>query len=297
MTSPFSTLPGRKLLDSLREIFTNKKIYQRQDRFIVFVCGGKEENSFRQQFIDWAQTNLPEFICIKAEDALMDSFAGEGRTFTNLTTFESIIASISDCVLIFPESAGSYAEVGVFATNSEISVKTLVVNPYELQPEPSFLNHGPIDTIDRKSFLKVLSIKYDIADFVMIRQHLLHSVKWPNHRERISHKTFGKFTFKEKLFVVFETLRFLRLADEKTLRQVIVYCFGGNPQYQELRQLLRILQAGKFIERNESYFKVIPGMNLTEIEHLEVETVFLQFNYFYQHNSPELYKVLHEVAK
>ncbi len=96
MTQVFSTSPGQKLLASLREIFTNKRIYQRQDRFIVFVCGGKDENSFRSQFIEWAQSNLPEFICLKAEDALKDSFAGEGRTFVNLTTFESIIASVAN---------------------------------------------------------------------------------------------------------------------------------------------------------------------------------------------------------
>jgi hypothetical protein len=257
---------------------------------------GKEATDFRQQFIEWAQPNLPEFICLKAEDALKDTFVGEGRSFVNLTTFESIIASVADCVLIFPESVGSYAEVGFFATSPEIRAKTLVVNPYAFQAEVSFLNHGPIDTINRDSILKLLSIKYDIVDLAMIRQHLLNSVKWPSHRERIPHKTFGKFTFRERLFVVFEILRFLRLADLKTLRRVLVYCFGGNPKNKELIHLLRILLAAKFIERHEIYFKVIPGMNLMEIEHLEVETVFLQFNHFYKHNSPEIYKALHQVA-
>jgi hypothetical protein len=188
MTQLFSTEPGRKLLASLRDIFTNKRIYQRQDRFIVFVCGGKEENSFRQQFIDWAQSNLPEFICLKAEDALKDTFAGEGRAFVNLTTFESIVASVADCVLIFLESAGSYAEVGFFAAHPEIRAKTLVVNHYDFQIEVSFLNQGPIDTINRESILKLLFIKHDIGDLAMIRQHLLNSVKWPSHRERITPK-------------------------------------------------------------------------------------------------------------
>src|SRR5207302_8031761 len=123
--------------------------------------------------------------------------------------------------------------VGFFATNPEIRAKTLVVNHYEFQAEVSFLNQGPIDTINRESILKLLSINYDIDHLAMVRQHLLNSVKWPSHRERVKHKTFGKFTFREKLFVVFETLRFLRLADLKTLRQVLVHCFGGNPRKEE----------------------------------------------------------------
>src|SRR5712692_10168707 len=104
MPHVFSNPAGRQLLESLRKIFEEKRVFHRKHRFIIFVCGGKlegGENSLRKQFIAWAENQLPEFICLIAEDALKDNFAGEGRTFVNLAKFESIIAEIADCVLIF----------------------------------------------------------------------------------------------------------------------------------------------------------------------------------------------------
>ena len=300
MSKIFSNPAGDQLLTYFREIFTNKRIYQRRDRFILFVCGGQlgvQPSSLRKQFMEWAEVNLPQFICLLAEDALKDSFAGEGRTFVNLASFESIIAEVADAVLIFPESAGSLAEAGFFAS-SEIRNKTLVVNPYRFQAEDSFLNRGPFDTINRDSFLKLLIINDDnIADFVQVQQRLLTGVRWPEHRERLAHKTFGKFTFKEKLFVVFETLRLLRLADLKTLRYVVVKCFGGNPKKQELTHLLRILLAAKLIKREEHYFRAMPNLSLVDIERLEVETVFARVNFYYQKHFPELYRALNETTR
>src|SRR5437867_2128987 len=113
MAHLFSNAAGQQLLATLRNVFQEKRVYHRQHRFIVFVCGGRlEENSLRKQFIDWAEGNLPEFVCLLAEEALKDNFAGEGRTFVNLAKFELVVADVADCVLIFPESAGSYAETG-----------------------------------------------------------------------------------------------------------------------------------------------------------------------------------------
>jgi len=93
-------------------------------------------------------------------------------------------------------------------------------------------------------------------------------------------------------------LRLLRLANLKTLRYVLRACFGGSPQKQELKHLLRILLAAKFIERNQEteYFRTAPGLTLVEIEHLEIERVFAQVQFFYQKYSRELYDALPEVA-
>src|ERR1700749_747315 len=98
----FANQAGRRVFASLRQVFEEKRVYYQKERFIVFVCGGKlgqGDTSLRKQFIDWAEHNLPEFICLLAEEALKDSFAGEGLTFVNLAKFESIIADVADCVL------------------------------------------------------------------------------------------------------------------------------------------------------------------------------------------------------
>ena len=191
---------------------------------------------------------------------------------------------------------GSYAEVGFFSNSSKIRKKTLVVNRLDKQTVDSFLNLGPIDTINRASLLQTVFIDVQkAADFTQVGQRLSGRVKW--QRERLRHKRFGQYNFKQKLLVVFEMLRLLRLADIGTLRHALVACFGGNPTYQELESLLRILLATKFIQQDEDYYKVVAGLTLIEIENLEVEVIFARVGLFYEKHSTELFEALSEVAQ
>ncbi len=300
MSELFSNDAGKQLLASLRQVFKEKRVYhRRKNRFIMFVCGGTldgGELSLRKQFVVWAETNLPDFVCLLAEDALKDSFAQEGRQFVNLAKFESILADVADCVLIFPESPGSFAEAGFFSNSKVIRAKTLVINPLQLQTSESFLNLGPIDTINSFSFLKP-TVLLNASDFTPIRSRLQDRVRWPEHRERLPYLRFTEFDFKQKLLVVFEVLRLLRLATLKTLRIVLRACFDAAPQNSELTHILRILLAAKFIRREAEYFRAVPGLNLIEIEHLEIERVFAQVNFFYQKYAKELFDVLPEVTR
>jgi len=190
MSELFANSAGEKLIGSLREVFKEKRVYYRQGRFIMFVCGGELREggtSLRKQFVDWAEQNLPEFVCLLAEDALKDSFAGEGRSFVNLATFESILADVADCVLIFPESPGSFADTGFFANSKILRQKSLVINKLSHQTAESFLNLGPIDTISSFSFLKptVLINAQEVIDFTQVGERLKERVRWPEHRERL----------------------------------------------------------------------------------------------------------------
>lgn len=302
MSKLFSNPAGESLLASLREVFQKKKIFHQEDRFILFVCGGKiekEGNSLRSRFISWAEDNLQEFVCLVAEEAMKDSFAEEGLTFVNLAKFELIIGEVADCVLIFPESDGSFAEVGFFA-NSKIGEKTLVINPFDLQAEDSFLNLGPIETINERSTLRSTILLIDVdggPDFTPIRKRLIERVKRPGYRVRLPYEKFGSFSFKQKLSVVFEVLRFLRLANLRTLRETLVACFDGNPRNQELKHILSILLAAKFIQRREDgFFKVTPEVALLYVEHFDIEQMFAQIDLFYKKHSPELYEALTEIA-
>jgi hypothetical protein len=165
------------------------------------------------------------------------------------------------------------------------------VNPMVFQTVDSFLNLGPIDTIGAVSFLKptVLINAQPAADFGPVAQRLKDRVKWPVQRERLPYQQFSQFNFRQKLLVVFEVLRLLRLADLKTLRHALAVCFGSRPQSQELTHLLKILLAAKFIQRHAEYFKVVAGLNLIEIDHFEVERIFASVHLFYQKHSKELY--------
>lgn len=233
MSELFSNDAGQKLLASLRQVVEKKRVYhRRKNRFIMFVCGGslhEGETSLRKQFVAWAETNLPDCVSLMAEDALKDSFAQEGSAFVNLSKFETILAEVTDCILIFPESPGSFAEAGFFS-NSKVRNKTLVINPFLFQTSESFLNLGPIDTINSFSFLKP-TVLLNASDFTPIRSRLQDRVKRPEQRERLPYLKFSDFNFKQKLLVVFEMLRLLHLASLKTLRFVLKACFDTAPPH------------------------------------------------------------------
>jgi hypothetical protein len=252
-----------------------------------------DPQSLRKQFISWAQFHLPEFICLLAEAALRDNLAGEGRGFVNLSRFESIIADVADCVLIFPESAGSFAETGFFS-GTKIKEKTLVVNPLLLQTEDSFLNLGPINTINGISFLQptVFINTGETLDFAPIKKRLLDRVKWPEQRERLHFRKFSEFSFREKLIIVFELLRLLRLADLKTLRYAVKACFDGNPTHHEFKHLIRILLAAQYVEREGEYFKTVGDIALAEFDHFDGAALSAQVMFFYQRHSQDLYRAL-----
>jgi hypothetical protein len=297
MANLFSNPAGQRLLEYLREIFEEKPVYFRKHPLIIFVCGGRLEDdhaSLRKQFINWAESNLTDFNCVLAETALKYDLSNGEPYFRNLAKFETVVAQVADCVLIFPESAGSFAETGFFANSEKISRKTLVVNPLTLQSEDSFLNLGPLATFNHVSFLQptILLDGQETIDFTQLAQRLGRVTR---QRERLRHQRFGKFKVKQKLLVVFALLRFLRLADIENLRHAIITCFGGNPPYRELEFLLRILLAAKFVQQNERYFQAVAGVNLVEIENLEMETVFARVTLFYEDNATELFDALSEL--
>jgi hypothetical protein len=290
-----------RVLESLRIIFQNKPVYLRRQPFFVFVCGGKMGNgepSLRQQFIQWAEHQLPNFICLLAEDAIKDNFVAGSRRFIDLARFESVIASIADCVLIFPESPGSFAETGFFSGSRNIRTKTLVINPNTEQSD-SFLNLGPIHTIDRFSFLRstVHCGALEAADFTQLGQRLRDRMTG-SHRDQLEYRDFRQLSGKEKLSVVLEILRLLRLADFNTLRHAISVCFNTNPQLQELADLLRILQAAKFVQKDKEapYFRIVGVANLIEIENVDIDKILASVTLFYQREASHLLKALQEVA-
>jgi hypothetical protein len=263
---------------------------------MVFVCGGKVgpgEKSLRNLFLDWAKTELPDFICILAEDALSDNFAGEGREFVNLSKFERIIADVSDCVLIFPESAGSYAEIGFFS-HSDVRKKTFVANLHEHQTRESFINLGPIDSITTITYVKpvYLTAHDGGIDFMPIKERLESRVVMPEYRRRLHFAKFKELDYRQRIIVLFELLRMLQIADLNTLRFAMSECFESNLKAKEVKHLLRILLAASYIVRDREYFKAIPGVLLVDIEHFEFEKIVAQARYFYEKHVPDLYVAL-----
>ncbi|HEY1648921.1 MAG TPA: retron St85 family effector protein [Terracidiphilus sp.] len=158
LTHPGAQRIRAELIRGLSENF-----YIHRLRRIVFVCGGEidpAKANLRSDFVIWAQKNIESDALILLSETAYRAATEIGKSFINIAIFEELLASISDCVLIFPESAGSYSEVGIFAVTDSIRNKTLIANDSSHEKNDSFLNLGPIHAINTVS-LFTPSVDFD----------------------------------------------------------------------------------------------------------------------------------------
>ncbi|KAB7739266.1 hypothetical protein F2P47_12555 [Parvibaculum sedimenti] len=161
MSHPFTQTSSKELLKRVAQQFTNGNTFVQRNSHIVFVCGGSAAKDMRPRFLSYATEELPHLRTFLAEVAQKDYITHPEPAFHNIAEFEDIIGEVSDCVVLFPESPGSYAELGYFAKNEELRKKLLVVNRTDLQGQDSFIALGPIELIDRHSnFRPAIQLQY-----------------------------------------------------------------------------------------------------------------------------------------
>src|SRR5436305_15007714 len=111
------------LISRVAHAFSAAGAYLTVDRHLLFVCGGSvhpAHNSLRKKFLAYANAELPNFRVFLAESATRDMFDYHPPHFLNLAHFEEFIAAYSDCIVLFPESQGSLAEIGFFSAYPRI---------------------------------------------------------------------------------------------------------------------------------------------------------------------------------
>lgn len=69
----------------------------------------------------------------------------------DILSFEEVLAEISDKIIIIPESAGSYCELGAFAISDSIIDKLIVINKDNKKYAKSFITLGPLKKIKNKA--------------------------------------------------------------------------------------------------------------------------------------------------
>ena len=119
---------------------------------VIFVCGGETDSppelikSRRDALMRICMTgDFAKFSFMKAED--VNVFAPK-ENYKDLLRFESDIAQISGLILLFTESAGSFAELGAFSMEEEITKRLLVVIDDKYYNEDSFIKWGPVSYLE-----------------------------------------------------------------------------------------------------------------------------------------------------
>jgi hypothetical protein len=302
MNSAFDVLSSQSLFDSVVKVFSSKIIYQTRDRHIIFLCGGPvspHSMSMRHRFINFSKESLTEFRIFLAEDAATDLIKhSDEPDFLNIAVFESIIAEISDCIILFPESPGSIAEMGFFSNSKSAIKKLLVVNDFSKQGD-SFINVGIVDKINSKSiFRQMIWIDYGNPNFETIAQRLRDRLPIKTGK-RFEFKGFSELTMPQKLFVIFQIIYIFRALSFGD----IVFCLEkifGKCKEKQVKHLLSILIAAKYVERKgygDEFFVVSPlAKPFLEFRHYDIQDLQAKITSFFQKNKLENLRVLENLT-
>lgn len=302
MDHPFNHPASNSLFKNISKIFKKKSIFQKKDRHIIFVCGGPvrlHSRSLRNKFIKYQKKYLKEFRIFIAEVAAEDISIDDVPEFYNIADFESFFANFADCVLIFPESAGSISEISYFSKDKEIARNILIANDITKQYD-SFINLGPIDKIDKISIFKPhILIDSNSPNFDTINERLklrLPRIKSKRFRFRI----FSNLNPKEKLYVIFQIIYIFKVMTIDGIFCCISEIFKGNVDRSGIKKILSFLVALKYIKRvkqDSAYFT--PNRNIEpflEFRNYDVSDLQVMAIAYFRKYHEESYDLLKEIT-
>ena len=201
----------------------------------------------RRQFLDWSQVNEPNIVCVQAENAVTDLLrqVDERRSSKDLAVIEEAIANTVDSLLLFPESPGSFAELGIFSVNEEISKKMLVAVAHQYQGD-SFIILGPIKKINARSTYSPQPIVLSddpVAAFEQIRVRLLgEAINASSYARRYSHGEWKQYSPRDQLSIIDKVVDMCGVLTEEDLFDVILKIFGKYEK-SDIRILVALLKA------------------------------------------------------
>lgn len=138
------------MLPSFAEHLDADKIHVQAPVAVIFICGGETTKvseplpkSIRDAFlkiVDNPALRGRQFI--QAED--MDPFYMSRAAYGDFLKFEVDLAQITELIVLFCESSGSFVELGAFSMLPEISERLLVVMRDKHYRKDSFVRLGPV---------------------------------------------------------------------------------------------------------------------------------------------------------
>lgn len=138
------------MLPPFAEHLDADKIHVQAPVAVIFICGGETSDvsepipkSIRDAFLKITQNPALEGRrFIQAED--MDPFYMSRAAYGDFLKFEVDLAQITELIVLFCESSGSFVELGAFSMLPEISERLLVVMRDKHYQKDSFIRLGPL---------------------------------------------------------------------------------------------------------------------------------------------------------
>ncbi|QOP43748.1 hypothetical protein FJR45_07210 [Sulfurimonas sediminis] len=242
----------------------------------------KFPQTIREQFIEYIDSGISskfKFVTIEAIYDDLKNFSalkkGVKAKRTALVELELNAIKQAYSLIIFPESVGSYTELGYFTAIDETKEKIYVVNDYNYSGAKSYLNHI-IDVIHNDREMRALQIDFKSTDNNHKFAELIHNLE----EDYTSHQHTLKFMESEffPLVVTYEIIRLMPILSyrqiEDMTRELLDNLEYSKYEKKNFTVLISLLVVAKVIERfkeeEQIYFRPIDSdytlvdTNLTE---------------------------------
>jgi len=223
---------------------------------IIFACGGifdvrlPEPTSVRGFFLEHTaskESELHSYIRLAEnfKDWLHDS------KYSDLKTFEEDLAHISSLILIFLESPGTIAELGLFSTNINLIKKLAVFINQDHYDIDSFIKLGPIRYIDKKNEEAIYSYPWKDSDLkntikinlTNISQDIKDLLNKQHKKEEFQQDNPGHISFLIfELILIFKALKYNEISR-------LLECLDLSITKPELNRFLFLLEKLEFISK------------------------------------------------
>jgi hypothetical protein len=192
---------------------------------------------------------------------------------------------------VFPESEGSFAELGFFS-GGELRKKVLVANSVAYQAKESFVNLGPIKTIDGFSFLSptVQVVRHGRRfDFSPVQERLGRLIERTNRRA-FQYAAYKDLSYLGKLLVTLEMINIFHFVTLASLGDCIRTVFD-NANMKELKRILSILAGAGYVRVQDHFFSLeMDKSTLLEFDGIRIDDVKARVLHYYQQHQSVLYR-------
>lgn len=251
MGHPFANSDSKKFRERVAE-FVQTGLHRTTATNILFICGGSEPSHLRPRFIEYMRAELKDYIPFKPEIAQDDYFANDQGGRLNLSDFEELISDLALGIVLFAESPGSYAELGLFSALENVRKKTLVILDANKQGPGSFLSMGPAATISRHSrFGDPLQMPFDNPNFGQVRDSIYTKLTIPGSYRSIGAKDYSKLTTLEVFSLIWFYVDFLQVASLDDIVFCMDSAFGAHTSNEQIRQVISVLVGANLLRRIE----------------------------------------------
>lgn len=245
--------------EELRDYFSQGEGFLKFQTHLSFVCGANGDTasdgspSLRAEFLSYLRANpKPNLLPVLAEVALEELSKEPDEPHVNLNEFEELIAQSVDSVVIFPESPGSFSELGMFSGIPELANKTLVASHVQHQ-RSSFITLGPIHHLSTTSQYKPLIIGQDHSGaFQQIIERLIGNPgNTGKRRKRYEHNDLKTLSPRAQLAVLAELIAVCSVLTEQDFKELLAYIFRKY-DISRVRKQLALLVAMGLIRRSDA---------------------------------------------